>query len=184
MYTVDNVGNRTGKFNHLTGVPEAYDYDQIYQLTEVVQDLNGTPTLTEDYTYDAVGNRLSSLGLSPYSYNSSNHLTSTPAATFTYDNNGNTTSKVDANGTTSYSWSMADQLTSVTLPNNGGTVSFNYDVFGRRVRKVAPAGTTIYLYDGANIRGGVFFGLQARPCAPCKKSPTASEVLGGRSAGN
>jgi hypothetical protein len=38
------VGNHITEHNHLTGVSEAYDYDQIYQLTEVLQDLNGTPT--------------------------------------------------------------------------------------------------------------------------------------------
>ena len=61
-------------------------YDLIYELTQVAQ---GTTT-TETYTYDAVGNRLSSLGVSPYDYNPSNELTSKPSVTYTYDNNGNT----------------------------------------------------------------------------------------------
>jgi RHS repeat-associated protein len=37
------------------------------------------------------------------------------------------------------------------LPGNGGTVSFTYDPFGRRIQKTSPSGATIYLYDGANI---------------------------------
>jgi len=36
------------------------------------------------------------------------------------------------------------------LPNGGGTVSFKYDIFGRRVQKTTPGGTTDYLYDGAD----------------------------------
>jgi YD repeat-containing protein len=99
-YTVDNVGNRTSKGNSLTGVTENYGYDAIYELTQVVQGAN----TTESYSYDPVGNRLSSLGLSPYSYNVSNELTSTPSATYTYDANGSTVSKTDSSGTTTYSW--------------------------------------------------------------------------------
>jgi hypothetical protein len=34
--------------------------------------------------YDAVGNRLSSLGVSPYNVNTSNELTSTPSTTYTF----------------------------------------------------------------------------------------------------
>ena len=37
------------------------------------------------------------------------------------------------------------------MPGSGGTVSFKYDPFGRRIQKSGPAGTTNFLYDGANI---------------------------------
>ncbi len=44
-----------------------------------------------------------------------------------------------------------NRLTSVTIPN-GGVISFTYDPFGRRIRKVSAAGAaTIYVYDGNNI---------------------------------
>ena len=39
----------------------------------------------------------------------------------------------------------------MTLPGTGGTVSFKYDPFGRRIQKSSSAGTTNYVYDGANI---------------------------------
>ena len=105
---------------------------------------------TEAYTYDAVGNRLSTVSDSGWSYDSSNHLTARPGVTYTYDNNGNTATKVDSNGTTTYAWDYLNRLTSVTLPGGGGTVTFKYDPFGRRIQKVSPTGTTNYLYDGAN----------------------------------
>jgi len=89
--------------------------------------------------------------LTGWTYDSSNHLTSRPGVTYTYDNNGNTATKVDSKGTTTYAWDYENRLTSVTLPGSGGTVTFKYDPFGRRVQKVAPAGTTNYLYDGANV---------------------------------
>src|SRR6185437_16021976 len=145
-YTYDNAGNRITKVNSLNNVTENYTYDPIYQLTQVTQGL----TTTESYSYDAVGNRLSSLGMSPYAYNTSNELTSTPSATFDYDSNGNTTTKVDSSGTTLYTWDFENRLTSVTLPGAGGTVWFKYDPFGRRIQKSSLSGMTNYLYDGSN----------------------------------
>src|SRR5437660_2038222 len=57
-YTVDNAGNRTAKTDQLAVVTSNYTYDPIYELTQVTQ-----AATTESYTYDAVGNRLSSLSL-------------------------------------------------------------------------------------------------------------------------
>ncbi|MGA7091116.1 MAG: RHS repeat-associated core domain-containing protein [Candidatus Acidiferrales bacterium] len=147
-YTLDAAGNRTAKVNDLSGgATSNYTYDNIYELLSVVQ---GTNT-TESYTYDPVGNRLSSLGMSPYSYNTSNELTSTSAASYGYDYNGNTTSKTVSGNTTSYAWDYENRLTSVTLPNSGGTVTFKYDPFGRRIQKAFTQGstttTTNYVYD-------------------------------------
>ncbi len=109
--------------------------------------LNGG--LSETYPYDAVGNRLSSLGVSPYVYNESNQLSSTPRAGFSYDANGNTLSKTEGGGTTNYTWDFENRLTSISLPG-GGVVSFQYDPFGRRIRKVSASGTGVYVYDGDN----------------------------------
>src|SRR4029077_17679923 len=150
-YTYDNAGNRTSKTDLQANVTSNYGYDNIYQLLQVIQ---GVST-TESYTYDPAGNRLSSSGVSPYSYNSSNELTSTPSTTYTYDYNGNTQTKTDSTGTTSYSWDYENRLKQVTLPGSGGTVNFKYDPFGRRAQKSFTQGstttTTNYLYDGINL---------------------------------
>jgi RHS repeat-associated protein len=146
-YTVDAAGNRTAKTDQATAVTSNYTYDAIYQLLQATQAGN----TTESYTYDPVGNRLSSLGVSPNAYNSSNELTSTPNATYTYDYNGNTLTKTDSTGTTQYAWDYENRLTSVTLPGSGGTVTFKYDPFGRRIYKSSNAGTFIYAYDGTGI---------------------------------
>jgi RHS repeat-associated protein len=110
----------------------------------------GTNT-TESYTYDPVGNRLSSLSVSPYSVNVSNQLTSTPSTSYTYDNNGNTLTSVNGSNTTTYTWDFENRLSSVTLPGTGGTVSFKYDPFGRRIYKSSSSGTSTYAYDGKNL---------------------------------
>ena len=58
-----------------------------------------------------MGNRLSSLGVSPYTYNASNWLTSIAVGgTYNYDNNGSLTSKADG---TTYSWDFENRLTQV-----------------------------------------------------------------------
>jgi RHS repeat-associated protein len=147
-YTYDNAVNRTSKTDLLANVTSNYSYDAIYQLLQVTQ---GTST-TESYTYDPVGNRLSSLGVSPYQYNSSNELTSAPSGSYTYDSNGNMKTKPDG---TQYAWDFDNRLTQVTLPSSGGTVTFKYDPFGRRIQKsfTNSLGTTTrnYLYDWFNI---------------------------------
>src|SRR5262249_36726806 len=149
-YTYDNAGNRTGKTNKLNNITEQYTYDAIYQLKQVTQGA----TTTESYTYDVVGNRLTSLGVPSYTYNSSNELTSSSAASYTYDNNGNTLSRTISGATTQYTWDFENRLASVVLPGSGGTATFKYDPFGRRIQKAFTQGstttTTNYVYDGAN----------------------------------
>ncbi len=142
-YTYDPAGNRTSKTNYLNGVTENYTYDPLYELTQVTQ---GGST-TETYSYDAVGNRLSSLGVSSYQYNASNELTSSSLGSYTYDANGSTLS--DPAGKT-YTWDFDNRMSSVFVPDTG-TVTFKYDAFGRRIQKSSPLGTTNYVYDGENL---------------------------------
>jgi YD repeat-containing protein len=95
---------------------------------------------------DPVGNRLSSQLAATYSYNSSNEVTAAGTATYTYDDNGNTLTKTDATGTTTYNWDFENRLVSAQLPSSS-TVNFEYDPFGRRIEK----GTSVFVYDGANL---------------------------------
>jgi len=147
-YTYDYAGNRVTKTEQPATVTSGYAYDGIYQLTGVTQ---GTST-TESYSYDLVGNRLGSLSVSPYTYNSSNQMATDPVGSYTYDANGNMLTKPDG---TAYTWDVNNRLTQVTLPGTGGTVTFKYDPFGRRVQKAFTQGsattTTNYVYDGARL---------------------------------
>jgi YD repeat-containing protein len=67
------------------------------------------------------------------------------------DYNGNTQTKVVGSNTTSYSWDFENRLSSITLPGSGGTVSFKYDPWGRRIYKSSSSGTSIYAYDGGSL---------------------------------
>ena len=142
------MGNRKTRTDKRTNVTLTYGPDNIYQLLSAKQ---GTTT-KESYTYDLVGNRLTSLGVSQYNYNSSNELTSTPSGSYTYDNNGNR--KSDPSGA-AYTWDYENRLTQEVLAGTGGTATFKYDPFGRRAQKVFTKNgvttTTNYFYDGANI---------------------------------
>ena len=148
-YTYDAAGNRTSKGNHLNGVTSNYTYDALYELTQVTQ----SASTTESYGYDTVGNRLSSSGVPSYSYNTSNELTANSLGGYTYDANGNTLT--DPSGK-SYSWDFENRMTQAVVPGtNGGTTTFKYDPFGRRIQKSGPLGTTNYLYDGMGANSNV-----------------------------
>jgi RHS repeat-associated protein len=146
LYSYDAVGNRQSKTDKLTNIVSNYAYDPLYELTRVTQ---GASTV-ESYSFDAVGNRLTSLNVSSYTSNNSNELTNQPGVTYMYDNNGNVISKADGTGTTAYSWDFEDRLTRITLPG-GSQVNFKYDPMGRRIQKSASSGTTNYIYDGVNV---------------------------------
>jgi len=65
------------------------------------------------------------------------------------DANGNTLT--DASGR-SFTWDFENRLTQAVVPGtNGGTTTFRYDPFGRRIQKSGPLGTTNYLYDGDDL---------------------------------
>jgi YD repeat-containing protein len=70
------------------------------------------------------------------------------AANSVFEANGNTTTKIDSSGTTTYTWDYDNRLTQVTLPGSGGTVSYKYDPFGKRIYKSSSSSTSIYAYDG------------------------------------
>ena len=66
-----------------------------------------------------------------------------------YDANGNTLS--DPSGK-SYTWDFENRMTQAVVPGtNGGTTTFKYDPFGRRIYKQSPNFTSVFLYDGPNL---------------------------------
>src|SRR5262249_53898392 len=97
-YTYDLAGNPISKTNRLNAGVSNFSYDSTYQLTGV------TGPSPESYTYDPVGNRLTSQNVSNYAYNTSNQLTTAGSAMYTYDDNGNTRTKMDGTGATTYNW--------------------------------------------------------------------------------
>lgn len=142
QYGFDNVGNITG--NTTEAGSHSYGYDPTYQVTSATH-----PRLSaESFGYDKVGNRTGS----GYSSDANNELTAGNSATFTYDANGNTVSKADSDGTTTYGYNSADRQETVQLPD-GTTATYTYDPFGRRISKNVAGETTYYVYADEGLIG-------------------------------
>jgi RHS repeat-associated protein len=166
LYTLDKTGNRLS--NTTQERSSSYSYDPLYRLTQTVSNTPGYSSNTkstkgtttavtqqkEYFTYDPVGNRLTSDTNRSYAYGPANQLVTTNAASYRYDNNGNLIIKTTAEGTTTYAWDYDNRMTTVTMPS-GTVAAYRYDPFGRRIEKrVTENGitsTTRYLYDYEDI---------------------------------
>ena len=138
--TFDNLWNIVSKETDRGAT--TYGYDSIYQLTSASH-----PTQpAETFTYDPVGNRMTSADHSVWSYNNRSQLTSYDGTTFTYDRNGNTLTKVDGSGATQYSYDYENRLTRIDL-SDGGQATYKYDVHGRRIEKNVSTEITRYVYE-------------------------------------
>ncbi len=124
-----------------------YDYDALNRLDE---QYDGSTTTT--ITYDSSSNRLTTNDGSSVNYtypSTSNRLIDIASTSLTYDSAGNLTSY----GTSDYTWNAAGQLEEVEISSS--TVGeYTYDSQNRRVKKVAGANTTYYVYG----MGGLLYG--------------------------
>jgi len=146
-YTPGATGNRT-RVDEATGISRVYNYDKLYRLTkEQVTDPNNTQTYTNDYVYDAIGNRQSKTGSTTnnYTYNNADQLLTENGIAYTYDLNGNLKTKTDGTGTTTYTYNYDQKLISVATPS--GAATYKYDADGNRVEANTAGSTTKYLVD-------------------------------------
>jgi RHS repeat-associated protein len=142
IYTYDILG-RVATMTTTEGTT-TYHYDATGQLISAA--LPGGRTIT--YSYDAAGNRVSvtdSGTTTTYQTNPLNEYTSSGAATFTYDADGNLTSRADSTGVTHYSYDAENRLTEVSGP--AGTWIYEYDPFGYRTAVIENGVRTELLYD-------------------------------------
>ena len=123
----------------------SFTYDALNQLASV-----SGPGLSETYTYDTTGNRLTKGSLS-YTYNAANQLVSASDGTsYTYDLAGNLRTRVKS-GQTTYSWDGVGRLIRIDFPDATYT-AYGYDELGNRISKRDRAGVmTYYVYDGMNL---------------------------------
>jgi len=148
-YEYDRAGNRT-QMTEAGGGVTTYGYDDLYRLTHVTYpDSN-----SQDYAYDAVGNRLTltdTTGATGYAYDDADRLASAGTVTYTWDNNGNMIGKTTVTGTTYYAYDYENRLVAITY-TNGLTNTFTYYPDGMRFSLTDTGGNiTQYFLDGPNV---------------------------------
>ncbi len=87
----------------------SYAYDRLYRLTSATEPVTGTTT----YAYDPVGNRLTRVrgGITTYTYDRADRITSAGGIAYTVDAAGNLTAK----GSDTFAYDQANRLTSATV---------------------------------------------------------------------
>ena len=149
QYTYDKMDNIVGKSTEHGQYD--YDYDDLYRLTTV-----DNPEIDDEgFTYDPVGNRLTSLDVvGDWGYNQNNELGSYDGVSFSYDENGNTIQKNDNGTITDYVYNIENRLVEVTTNDPQPTTSsYYYDPFGRRLWKDVGGTKTHLLYADEGLVG-------------------------------
>ncbi|MCF8029330.1 MAG: PQQ-binding-like beta-propeller repeat protein [Desulfohalobiaceae bacterium] len=140
-YDYDQAGNiiseKTGEGRH------DYDYDPLDRLTKAEN-----PALPdEEYSYDAVGNRLTSADTNgTWSYNANNELLSYNNATCSFDDNGNMVKRVVHGQETRYIYNANNRLVRVEDGSGDVIAEYYYDPFGRRLWKEVNGERTYFHY--------------------------------------
>lgn len=153
--TIGNITNITTKKG-----THSFGYDQNNQLTS-----SSNPELqnSEIYTYDSLGNRITSQD-GDYVYNDTKQkLSEDPKNIFAYDLRGNVISKTEkqTGQVHKYYYNSEDRLVKYELLDIGSNLikdaTYDYDVLGRRIEKVVHNYTTNvnktrrFVYDGQEV---------------------------------
>ena len=148
-YTHDDVGNIL-TMTDSDGL-HTYGYDLIYQLTSALHPNPGVNP-NESFTYDPVGNRLTSHLSSSHVHDDANRLLEDDDFMYVYDDNGNLETKTAKVGgaLTTYTYDAENWLTRVDLPG-GSWADYRYDSLGRRIEKNVNGVITRYTYDAEDI---------------------------------
>ncbi|WP_443177357.1 LamG-like jellyroll fold domain-containing protein [Nonomuraea sp. 3N208] len=154
-HVYDAAGNETALIQP-GGVRLDRQYDALNRLTQVSGSGAGIVATDKTYAYD-LADRPITVGDHSLEFNDRNLLTkvSAPSGTtsaFAYDALGNPTQRVDATGTTSYTWDTGNRLKSVTDPVSGRVNTYDYDKADRltTITSATPANTQSYTYDALN----------------------------------
>ena len=151
--TQNNSGRITSRIEALNGVPTAtyaYAYDALGRLISVSKD----GTEVERYDYGPNGTRISEMNLlrgiasRSMTYSAEDHLLTAGGVTYEYDLDGFLTRKTEGAQVTEYDYSSRGELLKVNLPD-GRTIEHVHDPMGRRVaKKVNGTITEKYLWQG------------------------------------
>jgi RHS repeat-associated protein len=143
-YSFDNADRITGiSDSSNSALTWTYSYDALDRLTSAT-----TSAITDGWTYDASGNRLTQTGTTPSTFTvsgTSNQVTATSgslARVYGYNAAGMTT------GYTGTTFSYNNRGRMMGASTSGGTESYLYNVLGQLIEK-GGSSTNLYVYDEA-----------------------------------
>lgn len=143
------------------GVTTTYSYDAANKLNRITH-ANASGGVLEDLQYDynsddeieaiasLASGTLLPVAVTASAADTTNRITRFGQAGYTFDEEGQTRTKTDSQGTTAYDWDARGRMAKVTLPN-GQTVRHTYDTLGRRAIRTADDLTTTFLSDGQDV---------------------------------
>ncbi len=143
------------------GVRTTLAYDNVYRLARLTH-ANALNQALEDSQYaynddDEIESiaSLASAHLLPAPKtaapaDATNRITQFGTATYTYDNEGQTTSRADSASVSNLTWDARGRLIKAVLPNSQ-EITFGYDALGRRSSRTVAGVTTSFLYDDADV---------------------------------
>lgn len=133
-----------------------YTYNTNHELTTITP-VTGTSLATSTFTYDAWGRPKQAVSapgyIATHSYDAVGRLIQTsfsdytPTITYTYNDDGQLTTRVDGSGTTTYGYDQMGRLTSRANTAGGGTITYGYDKASNLASTTDTRGTTSYTYD-------------------------------------
>jgi RHS repeat-associated protein len=144
-YTYDEHGNRTGRSNALAAAfSETYGYEGLNQLQSFTRGDAESPSLTQGWQFDALGNwtTFTTNGTDQTRvFNAQNELLQVGSTALTYSATGNMTT--DAQGRTLV-YDAWNRLVSVSNSSGTQIAAYQYDGMSRRiVEQVAATGTSL-----------------------------------------
>ncbi len=128
----DNIGriiSKTEKLQNGKTTEYRYEYDVVGRLENVYIDNK----LTDSYSYDSNGNRLSHNDISA-TYDAQDRMLTYGTVSYSYNANGDLTSKTDSGITTTYQYDAMGNLLKVTLPGDS-IIEYLVDGQNRRIGK-------------------------------------------------
>lgn len=159
-YNSDGTPATSASPGAAAGVVTSYTYgNSDGDLTKITPPANSSLG-TRAYTWDGFGRLATATDgkgdTISYGYDPMDRITSvsysdgTHSVTYTYDENGHVTQRVDGSGTSTYSYDDLGHLLTVQNTANGNRISYTYDLAGALATITDGLGTTSYSYDNAH----------------------------------